>query len=83
MLPFSIDGLNSSRPSIKEKADLPAFQVVLHRYFDISNERAFDSVNQEGENVGKGSAIMGFSLDPQKCLDEATGDLRHMRCAIF
>ena len=26
---------------------------------------------------------MGFSADPQKCLDEAAGDLRHMGCAIF
>ena len=26
---------------------------------------------------------MGFSLDPQKCLDEATGDLQHMGCGIY
>jgi hypothetical protein len=26
---------------------------------------------------------MGFSLDPQKCLEEAAGDLRRMGCAIF
>ncbi len=26
---------------------------------------------------------MGFSLDPQTCLDEAAGNLRHMGCAIF
>ena len=26
---------------------------------------------------------MGFSADPQKCLEEAAGDLRHMGCAIF
>ena len=26
---------------------------------------------------------MGFSLDPQKCLNEAVGDLRHMGCAIY
>ena len=26
---------------------------------------------------------MGFSLDSQKCLDEATGDLCHMGCAIY
>jgi hypothetical protein len=75
--------LDSSRPPIKEKADLPAFQVVLHRYFDIPNERAFNSVNQEGVRAIKGSAIMGFSLDPQKCLDEVAGNLRHMGCAIF
>jgi hypothetical protein len=26
---------------------------------------------------------MGFSLNPQKCLDEAARDLRHMGCAIY
>jgi hypothetical protein len=80
---FSIDALDSSRPPIKEKADVPAFQVILRKYFDIPNERAFDSVNQDGGRAIKGSAIMGFSLDPQKCLDEAAGNLRHMGCAIF
>jgi hypothetical protein len=80
---FSIDEADSSRPPIKEKADLLAFQVILHRYFDILNKRAFDSVNQEGGRVIKGSAVMGFSLDPQKCLEEASGDLRHMGCAFF
>ncbi len=51
---FSIDGLDSSRPPIKEKADLPAFQVILRRYFDIPNERAFNSMNQEGGECLKG-----------------------------
>ncbi len=31
----------------------------------------------------KESLVMGFSVDPQKCLEEAAGDLRHMGCAIF
>jgi hypothetical protein len=61
---FSIDASDSSRPPIKEKADVPAFQVILHKYFDIPNKRAFDSVNQDGGRAIKGSAIMGFSLDP-------------------
>ena len=74
---FSIDKLDSSRPPIKEKADIPAFQVILRRYFDIPNKRVFDSVNQDGGRAIKGSAVMGFSLDPQKCLEEAAGDLRH------
>ena len=26
---------------------------------------------------------MEFLVDPQKCLEEAAGDLRHMGCAIF
>jgi hypothetical protein len=80
---FSIDASDSSRPPIKEKADVPAFQVILRKYFDIPNKKAFDSMNQDGGRAIKGSAIMGFSLDPQKCLDEAAGDLRHMGCAIF
>ena len=80
---FAIDKSDSSRPPIREKADLPAFQVILRCYFDIPNERAFDNVNQDGGRVIEGSAVMGFSPDPQKCLDEAAGDLRHMGCAIF
>jgi hypothetical protein len=55
----------------------------LRRYFDIPNKRAFDSVNLDRGRAIKGSAVMGFSLDPQKCLEEAAGDLRHMGCAIF
>jgi hypothetical protein len=80
---FSINRLDSSRPPIKEKADVPAFQVILHRYFDIPNKRAINSVNQDGKRAIKGSAVMGFSVNPQKCLEEAAGDLRHMGCAIF
>jgi hypothetical protein len=80
---FSIDELDSSRPPIKEKAEVSAFQVILRRYFDISNKEFFDIVNQDGGRAIKGSAVMGFSLDPQKCLEEAAGDLRHMGCAIF
>ncbi len=49
----------------------------------IPSERAFDSINQDGGRTIKGSAVMGFSLDPQKCLEEAAGDLRHMGCAIY
>jgi hypothetical protein len=80
---FAIDGLDSSRPPIKEKADLPGFQVILRRYFAIPSERAFDNVNQDGGQAIRGSAVMGFSIDPQKCLDEAAGDLGHMGCAIY
>lgn len=80
---FAIDSTDSSKPPIKEKADLPVFQVILRRYFAIPNPRAFDSINQEGGRAIRGSAVMGFSADPQKCLEEAAGDLRHMGCAIF
>ncbi len=31
----------------------------------------------------KRSAIMGFTDNPEKCLNEAAGDLRMMGCAIF
>jgi hypothetical protein len=75
--------LDSSRSPIKEKADVPAFQVILRRYFDIPNKRAVNTVNQDGGRAIKGSAVMGFSLDPQKCVEEASGDLRHMGCVIF
>ncbi len=80
---FAIDGSDLGRPPIKEKGDLLAFQVILPRYFVIPCERAFDSVNQDGGRVIKGSAVIGFSLDPQKCLEEAVGDLQHMGCAIY
>jgi hypothetical protein len=80
---FAIDESDSSRPPIKEKGDLPAFQVVLQRYFMIPSKRAFDSIYQDGGRAIKGSAVMGFSLDPQECLAEAAGDLRHMGCAIY
>jgi len=80
---FALDSTDSSRPPIKEKADLPGFQVILRRYFAIPNGRAFDTVNQEGGRAIRGSAVIGFSLDPKQCLDEAAGDLRHMGCAIF
>ncbi len=31
----------------------------------------------------KGLAVMGFTNDPQRCLDNAGGDLRMMGCTIF
>ena len=80
---FAIDGSDSIRPPIKEKSDLPGFQVILHRYFVIPSERAFNNVNQDGGQAIRGSEMMGFSLDPHKCIDEAVGDLRHMGCAIY
>ncbi len=61
---FSFDESDLSRPPIKEKVDVPAFQVILRKYFDIPNDRAFDSVNQDGGRAITGSAMMRFSLDP-------------------
>ncbi len=40
-------------------------------------------MTQEGGRVIKGSAVMGFSLDPKECLDDAAGDLRMMGCSLF
>jgi hypothetical protein len=34
-------------------------------YYSIPNAMAFSNVTQEGGRVIKGSAIMGFSLDPK------------------
>jgi hypothetical protein len=60
---------------IKTKVDLPKYQVTMKNYFNIPNPMAFSNVIQEGGRVIKGSAVMGFSLDPKKCLDNAAGDL--------
>jgi len=68
---------------IKSKSDLPKYQLTMRNYFNIPNQMAFSNVTQENGRVIKGSAIMGFSLDPKTCLDEAAGDLRMMGCSIF
>jgi hypothetical protein len=68
---------------IKTKADLPKYQVTMKNYFNIPNSMAFLNVTQEGGRVIKGSAVMGFSLDPKECLDNATGDLRMMGCSLI
>jgi hypothetical protein len=67
----------------KGKLDMPKYQVTMQNYFCIPNPRAFDNVNANGGRVIKGSAIMGFTDNPQQCLDDAAGDLRMMGCAIF
>ncbi len=63
---------------IKTKADLPKYQVKMKNYFNIPNPMAFLNMIQEGGRVIKGSAVMGFFLDPKECLDNAAGDLRMM-----
>ncbi len=60
---------------IKTKADLPKYQVITKNYFNIPNPMAFSNVSQEGGRVIKGSAVVGFSLNPKECLDNAAGDL--------
>jgi hypothetical protein len=68
---------------IKGKLDMPKYQVTMKNYFCIPNLRAFDNVNANGGRVIKGSAIMGFTNNPQQCLNNAAGDLKMMGCAIF
>jgi hypothetical protein len=68
---------------IKGKLDMPKYQVTMQNYFCIPNPRAFNKVNAKGGRVIKGSAIMGFTDNPQQCLDNAAGDLRMMGCTIF
>ncbi len=43
--------------------------------YSIHNLMEFSNVTQDGTRVIKGSAIMGFSLDPKDCLDNVAGDL--------
>ncbi len=68
---------------IKTKEDLPRYQATLRNYFSIPNPMAFLNVIQDGGRVIKGSAVMGFSLDPKECLEDAAGDLRIMGCSLF
>ncbi len=68
---------------IKSKTDLPKYQVIMKKYFSIPNPMAFSNVAQDGSRVIKGSAVMGFLIDPKECLEEAAGDLRMMGCSLF
>jgi hypothetical protein len=80
ILPSGKDqGLNP----IKTKADLLKYQVTMKNYFIIPNPMVFSNMTQEGGRVIKGSAVMGFLLDPKECLDDAAGDLRMMGCSLF
>jgi hypothetical protein len=50
---------------IKTKADIPKYQVTMKNFFSIPNPMAFLNVTQEEGRVIKGSAVMGFLLDPR------------------
>jgi hypothetical protein len=69
-------GLDKALKPIKEKGDMPKYQVTMRNYFSVPNQRAFDNVSQGGGRVIKGLAVMGFTNDPQRCLNDAAGDLR-------
>jgi hypothetical protein len=61
-------GKDQTPKPIREKADMAKYQVMLKSYFSIPNPWAFNNVSQDGGKVIKGSAVMGFSTDPQTCL---------------
>jgi hypothetical protein len=80
---FHPKGKDQTARPIKEKTDMPKYQVTMRSYFSILNPRAFDNVSQDGGRVIKGLAVMGFLTDPQTCLDNASGDLHMMGCSIY
>ncbi len=53
-------GKDRTAKPIKEKTDMPKYQVTMRSYFSIPNPRAFDNVSQDGGRVIKGLAVMGF-----------------------
>ncbi len=76
-------GLDKTFNPTKEKGNMPKYQVTPRNYFSVPNQRTFDNMSQDGGRVIKGLTVMGFTYDPQRCLDSAAGDLRMMVCAIF
>jgi hypothetical protein len=67
---------------IKEKGEFPKFQVTSQN-FCVPNSRAFDNINADGGCTINGPAIMGFTGNPEQCLDKAAGDLCTMGCTIY
>ncbi len=49
---------------IRNKDDMPKYQVVMKGYFCIPNNNLFSNVQQENGSVVKGSGILGFELNP-------------------
>jgi hypothetical protein len=74
---------NKKLEPIRTKNDMPKYQVVMKGYFLIPNNNSFSNIQQENGRVVKGAGLMGFELDPQQCLEEASGNLRSMGCSIF
>jgi hypothetical protein len=50
---------------------MPKYQVTM----SVPSARAFNNINANGGRVIKGSAIMGFTDNPEQCLDKAAGDI--------
>jgi hypothetical protein len=73
----------SALKPIKEKGDFPQFQVISQSYFCVPNARAFNNINAEAGCTIKGPAVMGFTENPEQCLNKAAGNLRMMGYLIF
>ncbi len=80
---FHSIGMDKTLKPIKEKGNMPKYEKSMRNYFNVPNLTAFDNVSQDGGRVIKRLAIIGFTGDPQRCLDNAASNLRMMRCAIF
>jgi hypothetical protein len=65
--------LDKTLKPIKGKEVMLKYQVTIRNFFCVPNTRAFDNVNADGGRVIKGSAIMGFTSNPQQCLYDAAG----------
>ncbi len=52
--------VNKTLGLIKEKQDMPKFQVTSRKYFSIPNPQAFLPITQDGGRVINSSGIMGF-----------------------
>ncbi len=58
---------------IKEKGNMPKYQVTLQNYFCVPNARAFNNINANGGQRIKGYAIIGFTNNPEQCLKKQQG----------
>ena len=68
---------------IRQKSEILSFHIMLKKkYMDIPNPYAFSAISQDGGRVIKGSATMGFDVNPQEALDQALGDLQNMGITI-
>jgi hypothetical protein len=76
---FHLIRLGKALKPIKEKGDMPKYQVTLQNYFCIPSARAFNNINANGGGRIKGSTIMGFTNNPEQCPEEAAGDLCWLR----
>jgi hypothetical protein len=76
-------GKDQTAKPIKEKTDMPKYQVTMRSYFSIPNPMVFDNVSQDGGRVIKGLAVMGFfdrpSDLPRRCFRRSTDvGMRHL-----